>query len=320
MYNSYLSDKKGENSLQNAKKVRLLLLTKILTKYTDDEHPLSACELSDKLKNFGISVNRKTIYSDISALTEFGLDIIKTYAPKAGFFLGQRIIDTYEARLLIDYIISAPFLSNKKTSLLIDKLSSFISIYQYEKITSQMLPFEKKCTNEEVFYNIDIIYNAIAMGHSIAFKYVNVGRTEKISLVPHSLNIINNDYYLSGLTFNNNMVRYKISNIKSVSIIKSKIYPAKNDTVNQKLKKEKIQLICDNSMFEQISEFLGQNIITAPFGEKKFIATSTTYISDSIIDWLVARGDKIYIKAPLYVRKKVIERINNIRSCYNNFN
>ena len=50
------------------RKMKLLLLQKILEEQTDEEHFLTANQLADRLKVFGISAERKGIYDDIAAL------------------------------------------------------------------------------------------------------------------------------------------------------------------------------------------------------------------------------------------------------------
>lgn len=57
-------------------KLKLLYLLKILYEQTDEEHSLNANEIEEKLAEYGVSANRKTIYDDVKALEAFGIDII----------------------------------------------------------------------------------------------------------------------------------------------------------------------------------------------------------------------------------------------------
>ena len=56
-------------------KLKLLYIAKILREETDEAHPISTPELIDKLAQLDIKVERKTIYSDIEYLRDFGMDI-----------------------------------------------------------------------------------------------------------------------------------------------------------------------------------------------------------------------------------------------------
>ena len=59
-------------------KLKLFYLAKIFMEYTDDEHALTMPEIIQKLKEYDISAERKTLYSDFAELKHFGLDIIST--------------------------------------------------------------------------------------------------------------------------------------------------------------------------------------------------------------------------------------------------
>lgn len=67
-------------------KTKLLLLLELLTRYSDEEHPLSSGELCELLQQRGIHCERKSIYRDIAVLVEYGTDIIHTHSPKSGFY------------------------------------------------------------------------------------------------------------------------------------------------------------------------------------------------------------------------------------------
>ncbi len=57
-------------------KLKLYYLSQIMLKKTDDEHALTMPEIIEKLSEYGISADRKSIYDDFAALKEIGLDII----------------------------------------------------------------------------------------------------------------------------------------------------------------------------------------------------------------------------------------------------
>lgn len=54
-------------------KLRLLYILKILMEKTDEAHTLSAADLDRLLHGYGMSADRKTVYSDIDTLREAGL-------------------------------------------------------------------------------------------------------------------------------------------------------------------------------------------------------------------------------------------------------
>ena len=143
-------------------KNRILCVYKILNNKSDEEHPISANYIINELSLLGYDVDRKTVYSDIEALNTFGVEVIHTDFPKRGYFLSDRIFQVSEISLLIDAVLSANFITPKKTEQLVSKLRGFLSIYQAQKINKNThIGNRKKCDNEEIFYNIDTLKKSI---------------------------------------------------------------------------------------------------------------------------------------------------------------
>ena len=68
-------------------KMKLLYLMRILLEKTDESHPMSVPEMITELALYDISAERKSIYSDIEYLTQFGFDIISRKGKNAGYAL-----------------------------------------------------------------------------------------------------------------------------------------------------------------------------------------------------------------------------------------
>ena len=119
-------------------KLKLLYLKEIFEKYTDEEHILNAVDIAEKLEEYGIECERKSIYKDIEILIDYGLDIIKTNKPKTGYFLASREFEVAELRLLNDAIQSARFVSKRKTVQLLKKTDNLLSVYQSARLKKQV--------------------------------------------------------------------------------------------------------------------------------------------------------------------------------------
>ena len=132
----------------SVQKLRLLYIIDILSKKSDEEHPMSATQIMEYLLNdYGIECERKTIYDCIDCLNEYGYEIIKSQSPR-GYFMTPYYFEPAELRLLIDAVQSADFISAKKTKSLIKKFSSFASEYQYKRIEKQVyIDNRNKCSN-----------------------------------------------------------------------------------------------------------------------------------------------------------------------------
>ena len=59
----------------NRQKLKLLYLMRMLMEETDSERGLTMAQILEGLEELGISAERKSVYRDIEALREFGVDV-----------------------------------------------------------------------------------------------------------------------------------------------------------------------------------------------------------------------------------------------------
>ena len=95
-------------------KLRTLYLMEILLERTDDEHMLNASELCTILdREYGISTDRRTIYTEMEILDKFGLDIQQKKGKCPGYYIGARDFELPELKLLVDAVQSSKFITEK---------------------------------------------------------------------------------------------------------------------------------------------------------------------------------------------------------------
>lgn len=97
-------------------KLKILYIMKILHEQTDEEHIMTANELMTTLSEYGISAERKSIYSDIEVLQSYGLDIVQQKGAKPGYYVGSRHFELAELKLLVDAVQSSKFITSVMTS------------------------------------------------------------------------------------------------------------------------------------------------------------------------------------------------------------
>ncbi len=95
-------------------KLKLLYLYQILLQKTDEDHKISMEEILRALARCGIEAERKSIYSDIAALQDFGLDIMTQRGPGGGYYVASRDFELPELKLLVDAIQCSRFITQKK--------------------------------------------------------------------------------------------------------------------------------------------------------------------------------------------------------------
>ena len=100
-------------------KLSILYILDFLERESDEKHPVTADMLIAMLDRHNISCERRTIYSHIAALQDYGLDIETRRGRDGGYYIASRIFELPELKLLIDAVQSSRYLTEKKSRELI---------------------------------------------------------------------------------------------------------------------------------------------------------------------------------------------------------
>ena len=154
-------------------KLRTLYLMEILLERTDDEHMLNASELCTILEQeYGISTDRRTIYTEMEILDKFGLDVQQKKGKCPGYYIGARDFELPELKLLLDAVQSSKFITEKKSKELIQKLEKLCCKSDADMLSKYVFIVNRpKTENETVYYNVDYIHTAIYENKQIKFHY-----------------------------------------------------------------------------------------------------------------------------------------------------
>lgn len=326
-----------------SQRIRVLKLLSILTMKTDEEHPLSAHDLIKHLEAEGISCDRKTIYDDIEALCLCGYDIIKTRMPKAGYFLTGREFELPEVALLTDAVLSADFITRKKTTELVKKLSGLLNIYQAKSYAGRtFIDNRNKADNEEIYYSIDAIERAIQSCKKIKFTYIKhhledghhpVLKGKEMIVSPYALIWADDHYYLiCNYEKYNNLMHLRLDRMKSVNVTEedyrhfSKVseYREEFNVADYAGKvfnmfsgeQEEIVLDCSNDILEQVVDRFTDNIYIRTSSKDRFQFSCNAFISDGLVAWIMQFGNKMKVKSPKKLIERVLKSVEDIESNY----
>lgn len=156
---------------ENNKKLIILYVLNVLKQYSDENHPLTHQDIITKIDSlYGMRVERKSVANNLESLSDLGFDIVKVH--QKGCFLGQREFEPSEIQFLVDAVFSSKVISGKHSIDLSKKLYSFLSIYQRKKF-NYIYKAENvsKSNNKQLFYNIEMISEAIENKKKISFTY-----------------------------------------------------------------------------------------------------------------------------------------------------
>ena len=83
---------------ENQKK-KILYLKDFLERETDADHSVSMTQILEYLEAHGVTAERKSVYSDVQALQEYGMDIVPIRGKNGGYHLASREFELPESFL-----------------------------------------------------------------------------------------------------------------------------------------------------------------------------------------------------------------------------
>lgn len=320
-------------------KLKLLCLKDILEKYTDDNHMISTKEIIEKLSEYGIKAERKSVYDDIECLKLYGLDIITEKTDSNRYAIGERTFELPELKLLVDSVQSSKFLTVKKSASLIKKLESLCSKNEGASLQRQVFVSNRvKNMNESIYRIIDQIHNAISKNVKITFKYltysldgVQVYRKngERYSISPYALMLEEQNYYLLGFDNENNMFKhFRVDKIVEIEITEE---PRNGEEEFKKIdlgkyskkffsmfggKEQKIKLRVDKDLIGVIFDRFGNNIFISNKCDDFFDIVVDIAVSPQFFGWITSFSGKIKILSPDEVVEDFKKHLDKISSFY----
>lgn len=160
----------------NCQKIKLLKLMEILRQETDENHPMRASTVCERLVQEGISCDRRTLTKDIAVLNEQGFEVMSVMVGhEKAYFIEDRSFSVPELRILIDAVQAASFITEKKTQELVGKLAALSGSHQADILKRNAVCFNtRKHGNESIYYNVGFLEDAIEQQCKIIFLYYDL--------------------------------------------------------------------------------------------------------------------------------------------------
>lgn len=320
------------------KKLSIVYTLEILKEYSDENHLLTQSDIASKIHQiYGMDCERKSIATNIDSLIELGFDIIKV--PHKGCFIGERIIEPSEVSFIVDALFSSKSINGKQAKVLAEKISSMLSKYQRRKYNYIYKADQVSRTqNHDLFYNIEIIQEAIEKNKQILFRYdrpyfekENKRRLYKVN--PYFLINSQGKYYLvCNYDYFDTMGNYKVDLIKDIQILNEERKPIneikgyKNGVDIAKYVNEHIYVFSDkiiNATLKLSGEKAVQYIVEW-FGKdaKLYKQDDSIYASvvsneQALVYWCMQYGENVELVDPVETRKKISEKVSLINNKYN---
>ncbi len=305
----------------SGQKLRILYVLKALWERTDEEHGITAAGLLEYLGANGVKADRKTLYDDIEELKCFGFDITAGRGKDGGYKLVSRDFELSELVLLADAVQSSRFITEKKSSSLINKLSLLVSKNEEKRLKRQVhVSGRIKSMEETIFYNVDAIHTAISEDRQISFTYFDWNENkEKVErhggriyvVSPHALCWDDENYYLIAHDAAEDKIKHyrvdKMMKIKQVTDARSGKHLAEGFDVGAYSGKLfgmyggqecLVTLRCKNSRAGVIIDRFGKSVPFRKTDDAHFELTVKVMLSSHFYTWLMNFGDDIVITSP----------------------
>ena len=285
-----------------SQKLRVLYVMQILLRYSDEEHPISQAEISERLNAYGIQADRKSIYDDIKVLNEFGLEIENRRAKPSGFYVAERSFELPELKLLVDAVQSSKFITAKKSNELIRKLEELASVHEAKTLQRQVFVGNRiKTMNESIYYNVDKIHQAISQNRLIRFHYyewtpqkeMHLRRNGKAyEISPWGLTWDDENYYMVGYDGEAEMIKhFRVDKMLDIEI-----------TDQPRSGKERFEKF-DLANYAMIDRF-GRVVMVHAVDEEHCSVRAAVNVRPQFVGWLVALGKGVVIEGPEDVREE----------------
>ena len=300
-------------------KLKIFYILDYLKENSHQDHPVRAAELLAMLEHqHNIICDRKTVYSDIAALQDYGVDIVSLPGKNGGYYIASRNFELPELKLLIDAVQSSRFLTEKKSRELIEKLCRECSMYDAQLMRRDVLVSGRvKSMNETIYYNVDTIQEAIGQNKQITFRYFDWGmdgkrryREKHYQASPYGLCQDHENCYLLAHSPRYGVTSYRVDRMTEIQLTPEKRIPCpeltgKNlqDHANRLFQMfsgdaTTVKLRFHRDLVNVVIDRFGRNTMLIPDGEDHFVFTVNVAVSPMFLSWVIGFGSKAAIIHP----------------------
>ena len=300
-------------------KLKIFYILNYLQKNSHENKPVRASELIDMLdRQHNIRCDRKTVYSDISALIDYGIDIITRPGKNGGYYIASRNFELPELKLLIDAVQSSRYLTEKKSRELIEKLCAQCNEHDANLMKRNVVVSGRvKSMNETIYYSVDTIQEAISQNRQICFRYFDWGmdgqrkyREKDYQASPYGLCQDNENCYLLGHSDRHGITSYRVDRMSDIQILSDHRTPCPELTGKALIEHAnslfqmfagdavKVKMRFHQELINVVIDRFGKDTMLIPDGEEHFTFTVPVTVSPMFLSWVIGFGKKARIVYP----------------------
>ena len=303
-------------------KLKIFYILDYLQKNSHENKPIRTSELLHMLdRDHNIICDRKTVYSDVAALQEYGVDIVSLPGKNGGYYIASRNFELPELKLLIDAVQSSRYLTEKKSRELIEKLCQLCNEYDAKLMRRNVLVSGRvKSMNESIYYNVDAIQEAIARDKQIKFRYFDwdLGgkrhyREKEYLASPYGLCQDNENCYLLAFSQRHGITSYRLDRMTDIGVTEDKRIAcpeltgnALNEHANRLFHMfagdtTDVKLRFHRDLINVVIDRFGKDTMLIPDGPEHFNFTVRVAVSPMFLSWVIGFGSKAQVLYPASV-------------------
>ena len=300
-------------------KLKIFYILDYLEAHSNEKNLVRASDLISMLdRQHNIRCDRKTVYSDIAALQEYGVDIVSVPGKNGGYYIASRNFELPELKLLIDAVQSSRYLTEKKSRELIEKLCSQCNEQDARLMRRTVLVSGRvKSMNETIYYNVDAIQEAIAQNRQISFRYFDWDfggkrkyRDKEYLASPYGLCQDNENCYLLAFSSRYGVTSYRVARMSDIQLTADSRIPcpdltgkALHEHANRLFQMYSgdaldVKMRFHKSLINVVIDRFGKNTMLIPDGDEYFNFTVKVAISPMFLSWVIGFGSKAKILYP----------------------
>lgn len=300
-------------------KLKIFYILDHLKKYSHEGNPVRASELIAMLdRQHGIQCERKTIYSDIAALQDYGIDIVSVPGKSGGYFVASRSFERYELNLLVNAVLSSRYLTEELSHDLLEKLYEQCNEHDAQLMKRNILVSGRvKNMNDSIYHNIDYIQEAILQNKQISFRYFDWGidgkrhyREKDYTASPYGLCQDHENCYLLALSPRHGVTSYRVDRMADIRLTEDARTPcpeltgkALNEYANRMFQMYAGDLVQVKLRFHKrfanaVMDRFGKGTMLIPDGPEHFTFTVSVAVSPMFLSWVIGFGTDAQILYP----------------------